>query len=381
LSITNDNLKLQLIDSLVHQGFELRDERLLLPSDLTKEKLRELHKEATRHRIARSREGLAGHESILLARMAHGQDLVPEDIRPEIVQVQPDSEDELLFRYASLHWTIPVSSGYGRRLRFLILDGANRKLIGIVGLGDPVFSLAHRDSWIGWTKEDRRERLHHVMDAFVLGAVPPYSYLLCGKLVAMLVASNEVREAFKQKYAGRTSLIQKRVLQGELALVTTTSALGRSSVYNRIGYAGRLLYQSVGFTKGYGEFHFSNGMYSTISEYVVTNCKPTAKHALWGTGFRSRREVVKKCLAAAGLSAEWLNHGIQREIFVVPLASNSARFLTGQDASIQYYDQPASKLAEWFQERWLLPRSQWDKRYLSWEPDTWRLWPEGSRNA
>ena len=24
-----------------------------------------------------------------------------------------------------------------------------------------------------WTKEDRRERLHQVMDAFVLGAVPP----------------------------------------------------------------------------------------------------------------------------------------------------------------------------------------------------------------
>ena len=60
-----------------------------------------------------------------------------------------------------------------------------------------------RDCWIGWTKEDRQERLHHVMDAFVLGAVPPYSHLLCGKLVAMLAASNQVRDAFHGKYAGQ----------------------------------------------------------------------------------------------------------------------------------------------------------------------------------
>ena len=40
-------------------------------------------------------------------------------------------------------------------------------------------------------------RLRNVMDAFVLGAVPPYRELLCGKLVAMLAASDEVRDAFR----------------------------------------------------------------------------------------------------------------------------------------------------------------------------------------
>jgi len=68
--------------------------------------------------------------------------------------------------------------------------------------------------------------LHHALDAFVLGSVPPYSSLLCGKLIALLVASDEVREAFRRKYGGRSSVITERTLDGSLALITTTSATG-----------------------------------------------------------------------------------------------------------------------------------------------------------
>jgi hypothetical protein len=101
--------------------------------------------------------------------------VVPANIRPRLVQVQSDSRDELLFRYACLHWSIPISSGYGRRVRFLVIDESNNKLIGVIGIGDPVYSLAARDKWIGWNEAEHRERLHAVMDAFVLGAVPPYA--------------------------------------------------------------------------------------------------------------------------------------------------------------------------------------------------------------
>ena len=96
----------------------------------------------------------------------------PERIEPRLQEVKSGSWDELLFRYSCLHWSIPVSSGYGRRLRFLVYDNSTGKLMGLFGLGDPVFSLSARVQWIGWTKEDRRKRLVHVMDAFVLGAVP-----------------------------------------------------------------------------------------------------------------------------------------------------------------------------------------------------------------
>ncbi|HEX9429075.1 MAG TPA: Druantia anti-phage system protein DruA, partial [Candidatus Bathyarchaeia archaeon] len=326
--------------------------------------------------LKRSRGGLARFEVSLLERLASGSEIVPEKIVPRLLEVQPDSDEERLFRYASLHWSIPVSSGYGRRIRFLVVDQQNGKLIGLFGLSDPIFNLGARDEWIGWPKEARRNNLHHVMDAFVLGAVPPYSLLLCGKLIAMLVASNEVRNAFKKKYSGRSSVIQQKRLDARLALITTTSALGRSSIYNRLKYGERLLFHSVGFTRGSGEFHFANGLYESISEYALQYCEPTAKQKRWGTGFRNRREVIKKCLARLGLSTEWLYHGVQREIFLIPLASNTREFLRGKHSKLLWFDQSLQELFDFFKIRWLLPRSQWDRSYTMWRPEKWALWME-----
>lgn len=373
--MTTEKLRDLIITSLQHQGFIIDGDRIFPPSDLDKQKIRELHAAAVAHRVQRASEGLKRYEDRLLRRIAAGGEVVPERIFPRLVEVRAGTEDEFLFRYAALHWSIPVSSGYGRRLRFLVVDEHNEKLIGIFGLGDPVFALGARDRWIGWDLEARRERLHHVMDAFVLGAVPPYSFLLCGKLVAMLVASNEVRKAFKRKYSReRSSFIRGRPLDGRLVLVTTTSALGRSSIYNRVTHEGRLLYHSVGFTRGSGEFHFSDGLYRTISDYATQFCQPTAKNIKWGTGFRNRREIVKKCLARLGLSQNWLYHGIRREVFVVPLAHNAQQFLQGRHSRVRWFDQSVENLFRSFRERWLLPRAERDRRYRDFDPESWRLW-------
>jgi hypothetical protein len=371
---TQADLRERIIRSLRGQGFRIGNGTVLPPTELSKDRIRQLHETAVDYRIEQAVAGLGRKEKELLGRVAAGKDVVPPRIRPRLVEVLPDSDDELLFRYASLHWSIPVSSGYGRRLRFLVVDEHNGKLIGLIGLGDPVYSLAPRDRWVGWTPSDRRTRLSNVMDAFVLGAVPPYSFLLCGKLIAMLAASNTVRNAFKRKYAGARSLISRKVHDGRLALVTTTSALGRSSIYNRLRLGERLLYRSVGFTRGSGEFQFSNGLYGTIARFAQEHCEPTAKQGRWGTGFRSRREVVKKCLPALGLPSDWLYHGIEREVFVIPLAANSREFLRGEHSRLMWYDHTESRIFEYFRERWLMPRSERDERYKLWHPDEWRLW-------
>ena len=372
------DLKRLVLCSLKEQGFRIDGSRLLPPADLSKDSLRRLHQTAVAHKVERSKPGLFKFQDELQQLIASGADVVPDRIHPKLVEVQSDSKEELLFRYATLHWSIPVSSGYGRRLRFVIIDEHNEKLIGVLGLGDPIFNLGKRDCWIGWTKEDRRERLHQVMDAFVLGAVPPYSYLLCGKLVAMLAASNQVRDAFYRKYAGRSSVIRGRPLSSQLVSITTTSALGRSSIYNRLKFRGREVYKSVGFTRGSGEFHFANGLYAALSEYAERNCDATAKHRLWGTGFRNRREIVKKALPKLGLSSEWLYHGVEREIFVIPLAENARQILRGEESQPVWYDQSVDDLYEWFRQRWLLGRLQRDQSYLEFDSDSYRIWPNDS---
>jgi hypothetical protein len=255
-----------------------------------------------------------------------------------------------------------------------VLDENNGKLVGIVGMGDPVTNLHARDHWIGWNREARRRRLQNVMDAFVLGAVPPYSKLLCGKLVASLVASNEVRAAFARKYGGRVSRIRRKPLDARLALITTTSALGRSSLYNRIRHEGQPVYISVGFTRGSGEFHFSNGVYGDLLALARRSCEATAKHSRWGTGFRNKREVIRKCLGVLGLSRELAYHGVEREVFVIPLASNTREFLRGEDTRLAWHHRSVDALFSAFRERWLLPRAARDESYREFRREEYRLW-------
>ena len=368
-------LRKAIIRSLRKQGYSVRDGLIQMPDDLSKDDYRALQAMAVKKKLEKSGPGVRAYEDDLIEYIANGWEIEPRNISPKIVLVKPETEHELLFRYACLHWSIPVSSGYGRRLRFLVFDENNGKLIGLFGLGDPVYAMKARDQWIGWDNKTKAEHLYHVMDAYVLGAVPPYSFLLGGKLVAMLVCSNEVRNAFRKKYNGQKSLISKQTRPPYLALVTTTSALGRSSIYNRIRVNGHEYWTSVGFTQGSGDFHFSNGVYDNIRTYVEKRCEPTAKHAAWGNGFRNKREIIRKCLSKIGLSTNLVYHGIHREIYAAPLGRNALRYLRGEVSRPCFYDWTVTHLSHIFLERWLLPRAERRSEYIEFLREDYTLWP------
>jgi len=367
-------LRLQILESLTAQGFRWEGTRLIPPHLQDKGAARELHAPAVCVARDAARAHLRRHEDRLLGYIASGSEVDPQSMRPKLVEVHRRSEEELLFRYARLHWSIPTSRGYGRRLRFVVMDESNGKLIGLIGLADPVFALKDRDAWIGWSREVRVLRMRSVMDAYILGAVPPYSSLLAGKLVALLAASTEVREAFTGKYAGRTSYISGRTTDAGLALLTTTSALGRSSIYNRLSYGTSQVYRRIGLTRGTGEVHFANGLYAAMREHALRWCKPTARHPNWGDGFRNRREVIKKCLADVGLSPGWVLHGLQREVYGVLTAANSLEFLRGEADALEYLDRPAADLWSWFRQRWLLKRAANDPSFKKYDREAFRLW-------
>ena len=364
----------KIITSLEKQGFVVENGSIVLSANGSKNDLRLLHQSAVKTKRENSSHYIRRKEPQLLQSIASGKEIAPNLISPYLREVKRNSYDELLFRYACLHWSIPVSSGYGRRLRYLVYDNYNGKLIGLFGLGDPVFSMKARDQWVGWDAEDRRKRLKYVMDAFVLGAVPPYNSLLGGKLIAMLTACNEVQKAFCEKYLDSKSMINGASHDGKLAMITTTSALGRSSIYNRLKYKDRLMFHSVGFTSGSGDFHFANGIYEELVEYANRQCKPTAKNDLWGKGFRNRREVIRKVLAELGLSPKLAFHQVRREIFVAPLANNTCAFLRGEESELLNYNQSAEDIFNWYRERWLLPRAERNSEYRAFDPESWRLW-------
>ncbi len=373
-ALAEDTIRVRtlIVDSLDALGFPLNGAHTT--AGLSKQQVRDLHRPAVEHRRAARASTLGRKENLLLSHIANGGEVVPDRILPRLVEVHPGSTEELLVRYAAAHWSIPVSSGYGRRLRFVVRDGQNEKLMGVIGLGDPVFGLAARDQWVGWDLEQRKRTLRHVMDAFLLGAVPPYSNLLCGKLVALLAASEDVQQAFARKYKDRETLITGERQSGALAMLTTTSALGRSSVYNRLRYQGRLAWRSVGYTAGSGDFHFADEVYDEIRRFAISWCEPTAKQARWGKGFRNRRETIRAVLQKVGLPTRLQYHGVRREVFVAPLAENTRRFLTGTAPHLQTFAQSAEDLFDHFRHRWLLPRAARNQTWEDFRRESYLLW-------
>lgn len=124
--------------------------------------------------------------------------------------VRSDTPEADLFRVATLTWSVPVSAGFSRRIRYLVWDEGHDRLAGIIALGDPVYNLSVRDNLIDWTVHDRAQRLVGILDAYVLGAVPPYNFLLGGKAVACLIRSRDVYDDFRRAYGKSVGVISKK---------------------------------------------------------------------------------------------------------------------------------------------------------------------------
>lgn len=367
---------------LAKQGFSVTRTGALQEIDDQKDHVRALHVEAVEAQRQRARPALARFEDRFLSTLIGGDQVEPQSIDPYLVYIDDrHSFNSLLWRWCSLHWSVPVSSGYGRRLRFLVIDRAHGDAVmGLIGLGDPVFALGCRDNVIRWDRQQRAERLSCVMDAFVLGAVPPYNQLLGGKLMALLAGSTEIQEIFRERYGHRKTLISERDPNSHLALITTSSALGRSSVYNRLNRRdGSLALTPVGFTGGTGDFHFSGEIYEQLAAFAkkYASDRPAHRHARWGNpGFRNRREAVQKGLDALGFDSRAMrNHGVKRQVFLNPLATNWKEFLRGEAGQLDLLPHnTVDALADWWRERWAVPRGESDKRWLTATPHQWRLY-------
>jgi Domain of unknown function (DUF4338) len=230
-------LKKRLRSHLKSLGFTKNGEGTLVPPGSSKDVIRSIHSVQREDRLAVNDKFISDRFPHLIKYFASGHEIDPARISPVLQLVSSDTWETNLFRLASLTWSVPVSNGFGRRLRYLVWDDHNGKLIGIIAIGDPVFNLSVRDNLIRWDAEARGKRLVNVMDAYVLGAVPPYNALLGGKLVACLIRSRDIYDDFTRAYGQTRGIISKKKKNARLLVVTTSSSMGRSSVYNRLKLA------------------------------------------------------------------------------------------------------------------------------------------------
>ncbi|MFP3256784.1 MAG: DUF4338 domain-containing protein [Candidatus Nanopusillus acidilobi] len=366
ISTINENylidLKERILDKLVEEGFSIINGRIISNFN-DKNFIRKLHLSAVKYLIEKKMNFIDKVDDRFINKyIINGKELDIKNIKPKLVKINSQEFSEL-FNWVKLHWSIPISSGYGRRLRYLVYDEGNYALIGIIGLSDPVFALKDRDTYIGWDLETKKINLKYLMDAFVVGAVPPYSYILGGKLVASLLMSPRIVKDFKNKYKNTKTLISNQVFNGKLVAITTASALGKSSIYDRIKIPGSSEFLHIGWTKGSGEFQFLNELYDEILR-IVKDTGISTKNPKWGYGNRNRRKVLQIGFKILGLPDTLLYHNIKRELFLIPLGEKSLEFLRGRSRIINYYNLPEENISEFALRRWVIPRSERDKKFL-----------------
>ena len=212
-----------------------------------------------------------------------------------------------------------------------------------------------------------------VADVSICGAVHPYNELLGGKLVAMMLASQELRDAYSRRYGGKVSVIASQMAgraiskPADLRLITTTSLYGLgSSQYNRLvlraadhdGLPFDLRWGAIGksLTGGFGTFHLGNDTAHALRQVAISRHDARRVNNRFGEGTSPRLRQIREGLDALGIKSDDILHHATPRIFYGCELFPSARYsLCGLKHSSA--KSPASKdIAEAWRQRWLSAR-------------------------
>jgi len=358
---SEERVKLLLIRDLFRLNWDIEKSRNKLiispPNSYDKEIIKHSMSIPRKEILNKNKEWIEKHIDLARKNLAQGKDVLKSKILPRI-EICKTQKQHNLFRIFRYYWSSPYSEYVGRRIRLLIRDDGidNSPIIGIAALGSSIIHIPDRDKWIGWDKETRTNNIVYTMDAYVLGALPPYNYLLGGKLISYILASNEIREIYKDKYKDKITIIKKRKAD-DFVCIFTTSLYGNSSQYNRLKFKNRLLYIPIGYTKGYGALHISSETFSAMQQLLIEKGMMITNR--FGDGPNWRMRVIRLTSDIIGFNSNIiLQHSFRRKIYAVPLAMNFRSFLLAKVDRPIYYNLPMQTLVKFWKERWLNMRKR-----------------------
>lgn len=251
--------------------------------------------------------------------------------------------------------------------------------------------LAQKDTKIGTS----------MMEITVCGAIAPYSYLLGGKLVAMLLTSPQVVQEYRARYGRQSSTIASQMAERDVTRDADLVLLGTSSLYagrldakrfgeggkdaksakmspqfvsasqyNRLrlpaalfGSVGEVRYEHLGITSGYGVVHFSADTRKALERLdILASDGARRVNSVFGEGTSPRMRKIRQGISLLGLNDHFLIHGQARLVYGIRLARNTERYLMGLDPEPDYVfpqDVPEAAtqtIAEYWVERWLASR-------------------------
>jgi len=348
MAVVFDEAKLRqrVLSEFQQLGFQVTLDFIVLPED--KESYRKAQKAAKRQQILQYADFIRQNLR-LVERLyrAHLPQFDPHNIQLELRKVEgmaTKSFDSMLYKWWSLiWWSMPYQPMLGRQLRYILWDKGNGLPFGIIGLCSPILRFAPRDKYLNISVEDRPYWVNKSLNIHRLGALPPYNQLIGGKMVALAVFAPQVRQDYWQHY------------KDHLLFLTTLSAFGRSSIYNRLKLPdGSPAAISLGYTRGTGTFHIPDDLYELLLEYL----KYKEGRLVYGRGMQAgpsrKLRNINRALTFLGIK-NGVKHNIRREVFLFPLAKNLKEIIQKGQAA-HFIDYSLSDLQEYWWQRWGLPR-------------------------
>lgn len=176
--------------------------------------------------------------------------------------------------------------------------------------------------------------------------------------------TKEVVADFRERYATTKGIISGSTKNAHLVAITTTSALGRSSVYNRVRLNGVTYLERLGFTSGFGHFHFPQKLFEEMRQYLKLRKHAYADNHQYGDGPNWRLRTIRQALRLLDLDPHLVRHGLSREVYVSRLADNALEVLRGQRKRPKYDSLlSTTEVANLALARWVRPRALRDASF------------------
>ncbi len=211
------------------------------------------------------------------------------NLKPKVILVYTKEQLDdwrYLIRFTSSFKNV---SNPGRNMKFLVVDETTDKYLGALTVTSDFGDLGGRDKYIGWTRDDRykNKRLNNVACGQAIIPIQPFGHnFLGGKLMALMITSDTIRNAWEEKYGD--------VLVG----MTTTSLYGTFSQYN-----GLSTFKKRGKTTGQMPIKLPRPVVKRWEEY-------------YGEKSKDRLGGFTKIYRECGLKPKDYQHGIQRGIYL-----------------------------------------------------------------
>jgi len=350
-------LRNKIIEALKAQGFKINPH--LRPKRNEKETLRKVHEQKREEQLRLHKKFLLENLDEMKKFSIDGKDIQPDKIKLKLIEVKPNSfESRLFFWWNLVWWSLPYDKPIGRQMRFVLWDGYHDAPFGLIGLQSPPLASLVRDNYLGLNNGNREYWINQSMYGQRIGALPPYNELLGGKMVALSLISNEIRKAYEKKYRNRKTLLKKRKIPNRLLFITTTSAYGKSSVYERIKYNGEKVSIFLGFTSGAGTFHLPQELYEELLLFLEQEGINTKRG--YGTGPSRKLKLVDlgfKKLGLKNLAGSYVFHNIRRGYYLFSHVRNLHDVVQKNKRPL-WYDRPFNELFIFWLERWCIPRSE-----------------------